>query len=78
MFVLDADIVVPPLNIKFGKMFHIFEFVNEVGDEWERVGILDGVFVQVVIILAGVEFPILFFDEENRRGLGRVGGVDLS
>ena len=45
MSVLDGDIVVPPLNIKLGEMFHIFEFVNKVGDEREGVGISDGVFI---------------------------------
>ena len=78
MSVLDADVVVPPLNIKLGEVLHIFEFVNEVRDERERVGISDGVFVQVMIVLAGAEFPILLLDKEKRGGLGRIGGTDLS
>ena len=45
MSILDVDIVVPPLNVKLGEMFHIFELVNEVGDEREGVGILDGMFI---------------------------------
>ena len=59
-------------------MFCIFEFINEVRDEGERIGILDGMFIQVAVILAGVEFPILLFDEKEGGGLGRVGGADLS
>ena len=76
--ILDVDIVVSPSNIKLGEMFHILEFVNKVGDERERIGISDGVLIWVVIILTGVEFPILLFDEEEGGGLGRVGEVDLS
>ena len=78
MSILDVDIVVSPSNIKLGEVFHILEFVNEVGDERERIGVLDGVFVQIAIILAGAEFPVLFFDKEEGGGLGKVGGVDLS
>ena len=45
MSVLDADVVVPPLNIKLGEVLHIFEFVNEVRDERKGVGVLDGVLI---------------------------------
>ena len=78
MFILDVDIVVPPSDIKLGEVFCIFEFIDEVRDEGERIGILDGMFIQVAVILEGVEFPILLFDEEEGEGLGRVGGADLS
>ena len=43
--VLDVKVVVPPVDIKLGEQFGIFELVNEVGDEWEWVGILGGMFV---------------------------------
>ena len=45
MPILDADIVVSPSDIKLVKMFHIFEFIHKVGDEGERVGVLDGIFI---------------------------------
>ena len=61
MSILDVDIVVSSSNIKLGEVFHILEFVNEVGDERERIGVLNGVVVQIAIILAGAEFPVLFF-----------------
>ena len=78
MLILDVDIVVSPSDIKLGEVFCILEFIDEVRDERERIGVLDGMLIQVVIILAGTEFSILLFDEEERGGLGRVGGVDLS
>ena len=45
MSILDVDIVISPLDIKLGEMFHIFEFIDKVGDEGERVGILDGILI---------------------------------
>ena len=78
MPILDVDIVVSPSNIKLGEVFCILEFVNKIGDKRERIGISDGVLVQIVIVLAGVGFPILLFDKEEGGGLGRVGGADLS
>ena len=78
MSILDADVVVPPLNIKFDEVLCIFEFVNEVRDKGERVCISDGVFIQVTIVLAGAEFFILLFDEEEREGLEEIGRADLS
>ena len=76
--ILDVDIVVSLLNIKLGEVFHVFKFVNKVKDEGERIGISDGVLVQVAIVLAGAEFPVLLFDKEEGGGLGGVGGANLS
>ena len=75
--ILDVDIVVSPSNIKLGEVFHVLKFVNKVKDEGERIGISDGVLVQVAIVLAGVEFPVLLFDKEEKGGLGGVGGANL-
>ena len=76
--IFDANIVVSPSNVKLGKVPGIFEFVNKVRDEGEGVCVVDGMLVQIAVILAGVEFPVLLFDEEERGGLGRVGGTDFS
>ena len=43
--VLDADIVVPSLNIELGEVFCVLEFVNKIRDERERVGIPDDVLI---------------------------------
>ena len=45
MSILDADIVVSPLDVKLGEVFYILEFIDEVRDEGEGVGISDGMFI---------------------------------
>ena len=74
---LDSDVVISPLYIKLGEDLGIFEFVNEIGDQGERVGILHSVFVKVAVILAGSEASILFLDKEERRSLGGFGQTDF-
>ena len=76
--VLDLNIVVLPVNIELGKVVNIFQLVHKVGDEREEVGIMGGMFIEVVIVLARVEFAILLFDEEEGGGLRRVGRANLS
>ena len=70
----DADVVVSPLYIKLGEDLGILYLVNEVLDQWERVGVLDGVGVDISIILAGSEGVggILLIDKEEGCCLGRV------
>ena len=43
--IFDANIVVPPADIKLGEQFGIFELIDKVGDEREWVGVLGGMFV---------------------------------
>ena len=70
MPILNIDIVVPSSNIEFGEMFHILEFVNKVRNERERIGILDGVLIQIAIILVGVEFPVLLLTKKKGKAWG--------
>ena len=67
--IFDADVVIPLLDIKFSKEFGVFELVDEVGDKGKGIGIANSVFIQVMIVLAGVESSILLFDKEERRCL---------
>ena len=76
--IFDVDIVIPPANIKFGEVASIFQLVHKVRDERERVGISGGMFVEVIIVLARVEFSVLLLDKEEGGCLGGVGGMDLS
>ena len=78
MPILDVNIVVSPSDIKLGEVFCILEFINKIRDEGKWVGILDGVLIQVAIILARMVFPTLLLDKEEGGGLGRIGGADLS
>ena len=45
--IFDADIVVPSVNIKFGKMTSVFQLVNKVGDERRGVFIMGSVFIKI-------------------------------
>ena len=76
--VLDSYIVISPPNIEFGEDLSISEFIYEVGDERKGVGVVDGVFVDVAIVLAGAESSVFLFDKEKGRSLGRIGWADLS
>ena len=78
MFILDMDIVVSPSNVKLGEIFCTIEFVDKVRDEGKGIGISDGMLIQVVVVLARVEFPILLFDKEKGGSLRGVEGADLS
>ena len=76
--VLDLHVVVSPANIKLGENFGISQLIHKVGDEGERVGVMNGVFIDIMVVLAGAESSILFFDEKERGGLGRVGRTNFS
>ena len=76
--VFDADVVVPPVDVKLGKQFGVFEFVDKVRDEREWVGVAGGMFVQVSVILTGTETTILLFDKEKWGCLGGIGRTNLS
>ena len=76
--ILDADVVVPPADVKLSKQFGVFEFVDEVRDEGEWIGIVGGMFVQVSVILTGAETAILLFNKgwkgESFHSQGFPGG----
>ena len=53
IFLSDANVVIFPMNVKFGEQGGFFHVVDEFRDQGERVGISDGVGVQVAVVLAG-------------------------
>ena len=57
--ILDSDIVVSSVNIKLGEDMGVLKFIDEVGDERKRVGIIGGMFIEVMVFLAEVHFAIL-------------------
>ena len=75
--VLDLNIVIPPMDIKLGEVTSIFQFVYKVRDKRKGVGIMGGMFIEVVVILARAKLAILLFDKEERRCLGRVRRANL-
>ena len=76
--VFDVDIVVPPTNVEFSEVASVFQLVHKVGDKRKGVGVMGGVFVEVLVVLAGAELAIFLFNKEERGGLRGVGGTDLS
>ena len=67
---LDADIVVSPVNIKFGEPLFTRDTMDEFGYKWERISIRDGPIVQFAVVLYWLQFPIFLFDEEEPARIG--------
>ena len=70
--ILDTDIVISPMDVELGKNLHPLEFINEVRDEWERICITDCVFINIAVVLTGVEATVLLFNKEERRCLWEI------
>ena len=65
MSVFDMDIVIPPSDVKFGENLCSLEFINKIRDEWERVCIVNHVFIDIAIVLTRADTTILLFNEEE-------------
>ena len=76
--VLDSYVVVSPPDVEFGEDLGISQLVHKIRDEGEWIGIADGVFVDIAVVLTWAESAVLLFNKEERRGLGGVGWADLS
>ena len=63
--VLDPYVIVPPSDVELGKDLSISQFVYEVGDERKGIGVANGVFVDVAIVLTRAESSVFLFDEEE-------------
>ena len=66
MTVFDSYVVIPPPYVELGEDLGISQFVHEIRDEGEGVGVTDGVFIDISIVLAGAKSSIFLFDEEER------------
>ena len=76
--VFDSYVVVSPPDVELGENLGISQFVYKIRDEGKRVGVADGVFIDVAVVLAWAKSAILLFNKEERRGLGGVRWADLS
>ena len=74
----DANIVISPVNVKFGEQGGLLHVINEFWDEREWIGISDGVGVQVAVILTWMKGSILLWYEEEGGGLGGFQGYNSS
>ena len=78
MSVFNSDIIVSPSDIKLGEDFCSLEFVDKVGNEGKRVCVTDSVFVDIAIVLTGLEATIFLFDKEERGRLWGVRGANFA
>ena len=78
MFILDSDIIISPLDIKFGEDFCPLEFIDKIRNEWKGVCIMDSVFVNVAVVMARAKATIFLLDEEEGGCLWGVGGADFA
>ena len=53
IFLLNVNVIISPTDVEFGEQGGFFHVVNEFRDQGERIGISDGVRVQVAVVLAG-------------------------
>ena len=78
MSIFDSDIIVSPSDIEFGEDFHPLEFINKVGNEGKRICATDSVFIDIAIVLTGLEATVLLFDKEKSGCLWGVRGVNFA
>ena len=72
--ILNADIVVFPTDIELSEVASIFQLIHKVGDEREGIGVSGGMFIEVTVVLAGVEFTVFLLNKEERGWLGELEG----
>ena len=75
---LDTYVIETPLDIKFCEVPGSAELGDELGDEREKVFVLDGYSVQCAIVLDQLERTIFLFNEEYRGCYGGFGRSYLS
>ena len=78
IFLSDVNVVISPTNVELGEQGGFLHIINEFWNEREWIGVLDGVGVQVAVILAWTKSSILLWHKEEGRGLGRFQGYNSS
>jgi hypothetical protein len=73
---LDVNIVVSPADIKLGEVTCTPEAIDEIGNEWKWIDILDCLCIQCPIVLEQLERPILLRNKEYQCCHGGLGGAD--
>ena len=71
VFLSNANVVISPMDVKLGEQGRLFHVVDQFRDEWEWIGISDGMGVEVTVVLAGAKGSIFLWDKKEGRGLGR-------
>jgi len=71
---LDSYVIETPLDIKLGKVLGSVELGDELGDEGERVPVLDGYGVQCAIVLDQPERTSFFLMKNTGAAMGDLEG----
>ncbi|KAG5348973.1 hypothetical protein C0989_006810 [Termitomyces sp. Mn162] len=62
---VDAHVVVAPLDVQLSEVLCTLEVIDELGDEGEGVAVLHGHSIKDAVVLGQSEQAILLFDEED-------------
>jgi len=65
----DSDVVVSPSYVEFGKEGSSLELLQDRFNQGEGVVVADHLFIQLLVILDGLELSVLLFDEEEWGGI---------
>ena len=74
----DMDVVVSPPKVDLSEVLRSLEFVNKLGNEWERVVVLNCMLVQILVVLHHLFPTVLLWHKEYRGSLFRFGWADIS
>ena len=69
IFLPDANVVVTPSNIEFGKQCRVLHVINQLRDEGEGISIANSVGVEISIILTRSQGSVLLGYKDKQRGL---------
>ena len=78
VFLLNANVVITPLYIKLHEKSGVFHVIDQLGNQGEWVPIVDGVAVEITIILTRAKSSNLLRDKEERSSLWGFGGYNTS
>ena len=59
------NVIIAPSYIELGEMRKLLKIINEVGGKGKWIGIFDGVFIEVRIVLNRAKFSVLLLYEEK-------------
>ena len=69
VFLPNANVVITPSNIKLGEQSGVLHIIDQLWNEGERIPIVNGVGIEISIILAWSQGAVFFGHKEERRGL---------
>ena len=78
IFFPNMDVVISSANVELDEQGWLFHVIDEHWNEGEQIGILDGVGVQVLVVLARAEGSVLLWYKEEGGSFGGFWGDDSS